>query len=545
MTAGMSLRVYRDIIPILGKTAQRRALETARQEYEELSLAHRRTRSARDALNAARTAIEAIKDVEPDELAQALASLLDAQTGIRSAEQARAGLASPETRKLADEIAAFASDIRQYQEEIRDEIDPEIKRLEQADVDLQVKLKTASQQDERSAIEEAAAEEREQAEPIASLLELLPDEERLSVARNRIAVAAELVLDGKDPAAALADLVAEARREAEPMPKLAEDSVRRGRSGYQSFVIEHVGAAPLIDLDDVATFKWCLLRERQLEEDELRQYREQFETARKQMEADLTEGLINRLSDKFDKARAQIDRLNRNLDGRTFTGQTYKFRYRLNDALKPIHALAEAVKDAPRRGLALLDDETLDPKVREGFRDLERRLSDDELVKDLRDYRRFFDFDLAMINERGQETTLSKRSVTGSGGQKQAPYYVAVGAAMAAAYFPKSTAAEPDGFGLVVFDEAFNNLDAPNTKALLAFFRDLHLQVLVAAPDKVRATFLESANTIVAVNRRPDTQEPIITITYPTSKAREALAALNPANLGVEHYRDPVQAAAE
>jgi uncharacterized protein YPO0396 len=135
--------------------------------------------------------------------------------------------------------------------------------------------------------------------------------------------------------------------------------------------------------------------------------------------------------------------------------------------------------------------------------------------------------------------------VTGSGGQKQAPYYVAVGAAMAAAYFPKSTAAEPDGFGLVVFDEAFNNLDAPNTKALLAFFRDLHLQVLVAAPDKVRATFLESANTIVAVNRRPDTQEPIITITYPTSKAREALAALNPANLGVEHYRDPVQAAAE
>lgn len=142
----------------------------------------------------------------------------------------------------------------------------------------------------------------------------------------------------------------------------------------------------------------------------------------------------------------------------------------------------------------------MDPKVTAGFRDLERRLSDEELVKDLRDYRRFFDFDLHMRNERGQETTLSKRSVTGSGGQKQAPYYVAVGAALAAAYYPKSAFDSPDGFGLVVFDEAFNNLDAPNTRALLEFFRDLHLQVVVAAPDKVRAMFLENADTIVSVS---------------------------------------------
>lgn len=219
--------------------------------------------------------------------------------------------------------------------------------------------------------------------------------------------------------------------------------------------------------------------------------------------------------------------------------------YRLNEALKPIHTLAEAIAGNPRRGLALLEDDTLDPKVRAGFRDLERRLSDDELVKELRDYRQFFDFDLHMRNERGQETTLSKRSVTGSGGQKQAPYYVAVGAAMASAYYPKSTTDEPDGFGLVVFDEAFNNLDAPNTRALLTFFRDMHLQVLVAAPDKVRAMFLENADTIVSVNRRPDNQEPIVVVTHPSTRAREALAAINPVNLGIDHFREPEQAAAE
>jgi uncharacterized protein YPO0396 len=114
---------------------------------------------------------------------------------------------------------------------------------------------------------------------------------------------------------------------------------------------------------------------------------------------------------------------------------------------------------------------------------------------------------------------------------------------MAAAYYPKSASGEPDGFGLVVFDEAFNNLDAPNTRALLDFFKDMDLQVLVAAPDKVRAMFLENADTIVSVNRRPDNQEPIITVTYPTVRAREALAAMNPVNLGVEHYRGATQVA--
>lgn len=545
MTAGMSLRVYRDIVPILGKTAQLRALATARADYQELSSAHRRTRAARDALNAARAAIADIREARGEELAEALGRLAEAKAKLRGVQQAKEQLSSPETIRLNAEIAGYEEDIRKYRAEIREEIDVEIQRIQKLDVDLQVRLGRAKQDEANSAADEEAAEARELADPIMKLLELLPEEKRLATARHGVSVAAELSPEGKDPAAMLADMAAQARREAEPMLKLAEDSVRRGRSGYQSFVQEYVGQAPLLDPDDVAVLQWCIFKERQLAQDELRQYREQFEQARLQMEADLTEGLINRLSDKFQKAKAQIDRLNRSLSGRKFTGQTYVFHYRLNEALKPIHTLAEAIAGNPRRGLALLEDDTLDPKVRAGFRDLERRLSDDELVKELRDYRQFFDFDLHMRNERGQETTLSKRSVTGSGGQKQAPYYVAVGAAMASAYYPKSATDEPDGFGLVVFDEAFNNLDAPNTRALLTFFRDMHLQVLVAAPDKVRAMFLENADTIVSVNRRPDNQEPIVVVTHPSARAREALAAINPVNLGIDHFREPEQAAAE
>jgi energy-coupling factor transporter ATP-binding protein EcfA2 len=543
-TQGMSLRVFRDIEPILGKTAQQAAVERAHREFAGLSEQLKRSLATRDSLQSSLNVIAAIKDEPVDALADAFADLEEAASGLRAVAQARATLDSPAAKRIQEEIKGIETDIELYRKEIVEEIEPRLKELSDQDVKHQVELSGHILAHRKLQNEEEELAGAASAPPISALVEILSTSDTIEAARQRVAVAAELVPGGRDAAAALADLVATARSEAEPLPRLADESLRRGRNGFVQFVTAHVGASPLNDPDDVAIFRWCRRRERQLEEDELRRYREEFAEAREKMEIDLTEGLINRLSDKFKSARAQIDRLNRSLAGRHFTGQTYAFGLSVNAAMKPIHALAEAIADAPQRGLAMLHDDNLDPKVRSGFKDLERRLSDEELVKELRDYRRFFDFELHMKNDRGQETTLSKRAATGSGGQKQAPYYVAVGAAMAAAYYPKSVLGEPDGLGLVVFDEAFNNLDAPNTRALLDFFHDLHLQVIVAAPDKVRAMFLETIDTIVSVNRRPDTQEPVITVTHPTQHARDALSSINPMNLGVEAFR-PEAAAAE
>jgi len=544
-TAGMGLRVYRDIQPIFGKTAQRSALERAREELATVSEEYRTLATVRDALRAALTAIASISDEPADALSTALAQLVDADAALRGNAQARQQVETPETLKTRQEITALESDIRGYREEIAEDIEPKIKELQAADTKLQIEIGLNLKDRKTRENEEQTAEVREIAEPIRTLIELVGISETVEIARTRVAVMIDLPRPDINLTAALADMVAEARRDAEQLPRLADESVKRGRTLFVQFVNAYLGASPLVDDSDVAVLRWCQLKERQLEDDELRQYRQAFSDARIEMEKDLTEGLINRLSDKFQKARAQIERLNRNLSGRHFTGQTYAFRYHVNAAMKPIHTLAEAIAEQPRLGLSMLDDDTLDPKVRAGFRELERRLSDETLVKDLQDYRQFFDFDLHMTNNRGQVTTLSKRSVTGSGGQKQAPYYVAVGAAMAAAYYPKTGHGDPEGLGLVVFDEAFNNLDAPNTQALLSFFSDLHLQVVVAAPDKVRAMFLETVDTIVSVNRRPDTQEPVLTVTYPKMEARQALIDANPAHRGIEAYRPLPQAAAE
>lgn len=98
--------------------------------------------------------------------------------------------------------------------------------------------------------------------------------------RNRVAVAVELPPAGRGPAALLADYAATARRDAEALPRLAEESARRGRGAWNAVVQTHVGASPLADPDDVAMLEWAMVKEHQLEEDELRRFRAEFEEAR-------------------------------------------------------------------------------------------------------------------------------------------------------------------------------------------------------------------------------------------------------------------------
>lgn len=545
MTASASLRVYRDLVPILGKVAQARAADLAQQQLAELSARQSKAMADRDAIGGAIQAIKTLREQSPTALTEAVTDLVTCAASLRDIENALLSVASPEGQRLQQVLQDTKDEIAAWRKEIRTEIEPRIKELDKEDVGLQVTLRTHESDLGARKDEEAAAEAAEQNEPLSKMIELLSSPEIIAAQRVKVSVLVELTPGERDPTARLYKAATEAKAELDPLRKNADESASRGQRMFFQFVNDHMNGTPPPDTSNLALLKWCQDRERTLELDELIRFREQFENARVKMEEDLTEGLINRLSDKFAKAKSQIERLNRNLSGRTFTGQSYAFRYRVNESMRPIHILADAIADDPQRGLQMLKEKDVDPRVRKGFDELSRRLDDDQLVKDLQDYRRFFDFDLEMTNERNQTTTLSKRSGTGSGGQKQAPYYVAVGAAMAAAYFPKSGAADPDGVGLVVFDEAFNNLDAPNTKALLDFFSSMRLQVIVAAPDKVRAMFLETADTVVSINRRPDTLEPVATVTYPTVLARRELSKANPVNAGVESFRTAGRQAAE
>jgi uncharacterized protein YPO0396 len=149
----------------------------------------------------------------------------------------------------------------------------------------------------------------------------------------------------------------------------------------------------------------------------------------------------------------------------------------------------------------------------------------------LADYRQYYHFDVRMSDDSeggGNPELLSRRLSKGSGGEHQSPFYVAIGAALAAAYRieRRQDGGLHGGIALAVFDEAFSKLDLQNTVSALGFLGELGLQVILAAPDEKYGQIAENVDTIVNVYR--DGGSVYIDTEYIKPEARLALAADNP-----------------
>src|SRR5690606_25838274 len=109
---------------------------------------------------------------------------------------------------------------------------------------------------------------------------------------------------------------------------------------------------------------------------------------------------------------------------------------------------------------------------------LEGRLSE------ISDYRNFFTYDIVATDRiTGLKRYFSELLLNGSGGEKQTPFYVALGASFMTAFkIHKNGDHLIGGVGLALFDEAFSKMDGNNAQTALSFFKDIGLQVILAAP---------------------------------------------------------------
>lgn len=101
------------------------------------------------------------------------------------------------------------------------------------------------------------------------------------------------------------------------------------------------------------------------------------------------------------------------------------------------------------------------------------------------DYRTYLDYDIIVKNSvTGMEAPLSKVSGEGSGGENQAPFYVAICASLLQIYEQN-----PDGcIRLLLLDEAFNNMTSDRIEPMMNMFKKLNLQlVLIATAEKATA----------------------------------------------------------
>ena len=217
-----------------------------------------------------------------------------------------------------------------------------------------------------------------------------------------------------------------------------------------------------------------------------------------------------------------------------FVGQTYSFHAFVEPKLESIHKLAALVNDDKS------SDTDEDFKIQ--LEKFETFLTDeDDNLKLLEDYRNYFRFDIHITSDdpktgKPRTTPLSKVMGVLSGGQRQAPYYVAIAAAMSSTYYPNAKEGDDNGIGLVIFDEAFDKLDIPNTQRLIHLFEEMNLQVIVAAPEEKRNSLIECVSSIISVQRIPSTPDLFMDTEIIGPKAKHMMLRENPIHRTIDEY---------
>jgi uncharacterized protein YPO0396 len=271
-----------------------------------------------------------------------------------------------------------------------------------------------------------------------------------------------------------------------------------------------------------------------LRDSELAEYSKKAERARLEAETAFRSDFVAHLNDQIDKIKELIRELNSHLKNRPFHQEMYSFEMMPNPELKDILELVEAYTRLDQANVGTLFDlqHQGDNSHREALNKIHAVLRDEGESSLLQDYRNFYNFELVVKDLQGnRKTTLTQRIKTGSGGEHQVPFYVAMAAALGATYRLKegSDGRPVGGMSLSVFDEAFNKLDSENTLTSLGFMSDLGLQTIIAAPDEKYSLLSSCMDTIINVCR--DGRIVDLDVEFPTQQGKALLASDHPHTL--------------
>ncbi|WP_043346819.1 SbcC/MukB-like Walker B domain-containing protein, partial [Methylobacterium sp. B1] len=432
-TAGMAYSVTRSV-ELLMTRGHRGPTADSRRAHEIAVAEARRLRGEAAVLReAARTAAairarvaRGLDDVE------ALRAELDGLDGRRRTLQTeREGIEKRDTAGLAAEIAALTTERVGYLRELSEELEPKLDRLLADEAALRARMGPV-----REAVRAALSARR------AALRQLSAgDAARVRLARGEpfdlgVVAEARRALAGLDAKAAGTRVTAErglARESAEAARSHGRIAERELAEACAAWRVENPlasGDAPAID-----GFAWVRREYEAVEGHELRRYRAQAERAEVEMRRLMTEDLLTRLADRFERVHARLAALNERLSARSFTGQTYAFEAAVDRRYAAVHALATETARSPEAAQALLAGEA-EGQMAAALEEITALIAGEEDAARLADYRNYFVYEIGMRDRAGNRTTMSARALRGSGGEAQAPFYVAIAASLASAYYP-------------------------------------------------------------------------------------------------------------
>ena len=196
---------------------------------------------------------------------------------------------------------------------------------------------------------------------------------------------------------------------------------------------------------------------------------------------------MSKLQENIKQAQGEFKELNRALKDIHFSKEQYEFIYEPSGRLKKFYQMIMSDFNV-MQGASIFSgvfNETHKEVIDELFEKL--TLDDDSSSKTLEeytDYRTYMDYDIKISNEDGGFMLYSKVSQEKSGGETQTPFYITIAASFMQLY---RNSIGGDSIGLVMMDEAFNNMDDERIAGVLSFMRGSSLQMIIAAPpDKIQ-----------------------------------------------------------
>lgn len=220
---------------------------------------------------------------------------------------------------------------------------------------------------------------------------------------------------------------------------------------------------------------------------ELLEYEERVQSARAAAEDEFREQFLAKLQENMKQAQAEFRNLNKALRDITFSNERYEFLFMPSGTYRSYY---EMIMD----DFNIVQGESIFSGVfheahKEVIDELFERLAlnnenSAKTLEEFTDYRTYMDYDIKIIHTDGSYAYYSKVCEEKSGGETQTPFYVTVAASFVQLY---GNNIGSEAAGLVMFDEAFNNMDDERIGGVLEFLNRLPLQLIIAAPpDKIQ-----------------------------------------------------------
>lgn len=246
-----------------------------------------------------------------------------------------------------------------------------------------------------------------------------------------------------------------------------------------------------------------------IREQDLIKHKSNVSQFKEQCQISFREDFISKLKDRIETSKEQIKDLNKSLKTQKFGKEKYEFICQKSDnsEMGKYYDIIVSGKNYNKHNLF---EENLSFEEQDCMDELFQKITAshskdnaNKVLNEYTDYRKYMSYDIKVTNEEGEVYYFSNSAKEKSGGEIQTPFYVIIASSFEQLL---RNSRRTDSIGcLVIFDEAFNNMDESRIEAMMKFYTSLNIQLLIAVPPERIANIAPYVNTTLIISRTKNT----------------------------------------